>query len=42
MTFTGFPPALLDFYRGLEADNSRGYWLQTRAEYELDNLTPAM
>jgi uncharacterized protein (TIGR02453 family) len=32
--FTGFPPDALEFYAGLEADNSRTYWQDHRATYE--------
>lgn len=32
--FTGFGPRLTEFYRGLEADNSRDYWLAHRADYD--------
>lgn len=35
MPFTGFPPAALIFYEGLEADNSRTYWHNHRQTYEL-------
>jgi uncharacterized protein (TIGR02453 family) len=34
MTFEGFPEAALDFYEGLEADNSRTYWLAHKHVYE--------
>ncbi len=34
MTFDGFPEEALDFYEGLEADNSRTYWRQHKAVYE--------
>jgi uncharacterized protein (TIGR02453 family) len=34
MTFNGWPDAALDFYAGLEADNSKGYWQAHRAEYD--------
>jgi uncharacterized protein (TIGR02453 family) len=34
MGFTGFPDEGLVFYEGLEADNSRTYWLEHRARYE--------
>ncbi|SDB80865.1 TIGR02453 family protein [Raineyella antarctica] len=32
--FQGFDPAAIDFYRGLEADNSRQYWQAHRSTYE--------
>ena len=34
MSFTGFPDEGLVFYEGLEADNSRTYWAQHKADYE--------
>jgi uncharacterized protein (TIGR02453 family) len=34
MMFTGFPEAALDFYEGLEADNSRTYWTAHKDLYE--------
>jgi len=34
MTFTGFAPEALAFYAGLEADNSRTYWLANKAVYD--------
>ena len=34
MTFSGWPPAALTFYVGLEADNSRAYFLANKAAYE--------
>jgi len=34
VTFKGWPAAALDFYAGLEADNSRAYWLAHRATYD--------
>ncbi len=34
MTFTGFPLEALDFYEGLEADNTKTYWTQHKATYE--------
>jgi len=33
-TFRGFPAAALDFYAGLEADNTKSYWTANRAVYE--------
>ena len=32
--FTGFPPEALEFYDGLEEDNSRTYWLANKATFE--------
>jgi len=40
MTFDGWPRAALDFYRGLEADNSKAYWLAHHEVYERDVLQP--
>ena len=34
MTFSGWPDGALDFYAGLEADNSRSYWQAHKAEYD--------
>lgn len=34
VTFTGIPIAALDFYEGLEADNSKTYWNQHKDVYE--------
>jgi uncharacterized protein (TIGR02453 family) len=34
MTFDGFPEEALDFYEGLEADNSKTYWQQHKTTYE--------
>ena len=34
MTFSGFPDAGPAFYEGLEADNSKTYWLAHKAVYE--------
>ena len=50
MGFTGWPAEALEFYEGLEADNTRTYWLAHKAEYDdcvrapmqalLDELAP--
>jgi uncharacterized protein (TIGR02453 family) len=40
MTFDGWPREALDFYRGLEADNSKAYWLAHRHVYETKVLHP--
>lgn len=32
--FPGFPPAAVEFYEGLEADNSRAYWHANKATFE--------
>ena len=34
MTFRGFPPEAISFFEGLEADNSRTYWLANKATYD--------
>ena len=50
MGFTGWPAEALEFYEGLEADNTRTYWQAHKAEYDecvrapmlalLDDLAP--
>jgi uncharacterized protein (TIGR02453 family) len=42
MAFTGWPPAALEFYRGLEADNSKRYWLEHRHVYDEDVEAPML
>jgi uncharacterized protein (TIGR02453 family) len=39
-TFAGWPEAALEFYRGLEADNSKAYWTAHKAVYEAAVLAP--
>ena len=34
MAFAGFPEQALDFYDGLEADNSKAYWTDHKAVYD--------
>ena len=34
MTFAGWPDTALEFYVGLEADNSKAFWLANRATYD--------
>jgi uncharacterized protein (TIGR02453 family) len=34
MAFSGFPPEAIDFYLGLEADNSKEYWQAHKSVYE--------
>jgi uncharacterized protein (TIGR02453 family) len=34
VAFKGWPAEALEFYEGLEADNSKGYWTEHRAVYE--------
>jgi uncharacterized protein (TIGR02453 family) len=38
--FAGFPEQALVFYEGLEADNSKPYWTDHKAEYEECVLAP--
>jgi uncharacterized protein (TIGR02453 family) len=40
MTFKGWPESALAFYEGLEADNSKVYWLDHKEEYERDVKAP--
>jgi len=40
MTFHGWTDAILDFYDGLEADNSRSYWQAHKQVYETQVLEP--
>lgn len=40
MAFQGWPEEALDFYEGLEADNSRTYWTRHKAIYEEEVLGP--
>jgi uncharacterized protein (TIGR02453 family) len=40
MTFQGWPEEALDFYEGLEADNSRTYWLAHKDTYDRCVLGP--
>ena len=40
--FSGFPPAALSFYAGLEADNSKDYWTAHKADYERDVREPML
>lgn len=36
MKFKGWPASALEFYEGLEADNSKAYWTEHKAIYEAD------
>lgn len=38
--FSGWPPTAIDFYRGLEADNTKAYWQAHRDVYDADVLGP--
>jgi uncharacterized protein (TIGR02453 family) len=40
MSFHGFPEAALDFYEGLEADNSKAYWTDHKAVYDESVAAP--
>jgi uncharacterized protein (TIGR02453 family) len=40
VAFRGWPDSALDFYEGLEADNSRAYWLDHKDVYERDVKAP--
>jgi len=40
MAFKGWPDAALGFYEGLEADNSKAYWLDHKEVYERDVKGP--
>ena len=40
MTFRGWPVEAIEFYEGLEADNSRTYWQDHKATYESAVLGP--
>ena len=40
MTFRGWPVEALEFYEGLEADNTKSYWLANKATYDEKVLGP--
>ena len=40
MSFNGWPAEALDFYEGLEADNSKAYWTAHKAAYDEKVLAP--
>jgi uncharacterized protein (TIGR02453 family) len=40
VTFQGWPAESLEFYEGLEADNSKTYWTEHKAVYESSVLAP--
>jgi uncharacterized protein (TIGR02453 family) len=40
MSFKGWPEEALDFYEGLEADNSKTYWLAHKQTYDTSVLAP--
>jgi uncharacterized protein (TIGR02453 family) len=40
MSFSGWPAEALEFYEGLEADNSKAYWTKHKSVYEDKVLRP--
>jgi uncharacterized protein (TIGR02453 family) len=40
MTFHGWTDAVLDFYEGLEVDNSKAYWQEHKSVYDEQVLAP--
>jgi uncharacterized protein (TIGR02453 family) len=40
MSFRGWPEAALDYFEGLERDNTKAYWAAHRASYDQDVLAP--
>lgn len=40
MNFRGWPPTALEFFEGLEADNSKAYWLAHKHIYDRDVKGP--
>ena len=40
MAFRGWPVEALEFYEGLEADNTKSYWLRNKAVYDEKVLGP--
>jgi uncharacterized protein (TIGR02453 family) len=40
VAFNGWPAEALEFYEGLEADNSRSYWTANKAVYEAEVRVP--
>ena len=40
MAFRGWPSSALDFYEGLEADNSKAYWTDHKDVYDTDVKAP--
>ena len=42
MVFSGWAEEALDFYEGLEADNTKTYWTRQRAVYDEQILHPMM
>jgi uncharacterized protein (DUF2461 family) len=42
MTFAGFGEMVVDFYEGLEADNTKAYWSDQRAVYDEQVRAPML
>jgi uncharacterized protein (TIGR02453 family) len=42
MTFQGWPEEALEFYEGLEADNTKTYWTANKATYDTCVLAPML
>jgi uncharacterized protein (TIGR02453 family) len=42
VAFNGWPPSAIEFYEGLEADNSKSYWLAHKHVYEQDVEGPML
>jgi len=40
MAFRGWPAEAIEFYEGLEADNTKSYWLRNKAVYDDKVLAP--
>ncbi|HXY43742.1 MAG TPA: DUF2461 domain-containing protein [Acidimicrobiales bacterium] len=40
MAFTGWPAEAIEFFEGLEADNSKAYWQASKLVYERDVYAP--
>ena len=40
MAFKGWPAEALEFFEGLEADNSKAYWTDHKAVYQEKVLVP--
>ncbi len=40
MAFKGWPPEAIEFYEGLEVDNSKSYWMAHRTVYEAQVKAP--
>ena len=40
MAFSGWPPSAVEFYEGLEADNTKAYWTEHKPVYDSGVLAP--